>query len=131
MDRAQKHRSFVAAQARGVIGGEELREQPACPVYGGNQSDQRSRVGHRCDKEWQDRAKGCKANRKAKDATIQHIDRNVIAQMPAGELFDFGEGEHRLILPSDFASIYKSFSLDRIPYLRKIKTNVRSFLEII
>jgi len=110
MDRAQKHRSFVAAQARGVIGGEELREQPACPVYGGNQSDQRSRVGHRCDKEWQDRAKGCKANRKAKDATIQHIDRNVIAQMPAGELFNFSEREHYFILPFEAMLLYKNAS---------------------
>src|SRR5574341_315361 len=52
--------------------------------------------------------------------------------MLSGELFDFGEGEHRLILPFDLVTSFlyrsvSSFSLDRIKRTDKIKTNVRSF----
>src|SRR6188474_28832 len=54
--------------------------------------------------------------------------------MLASELFNFGHGEHCLILPfgcTDLFAECKSFFLDKIPSLCKIKTNVRSFLEIL
>jgi len=59
-------------------------------------------------------------------------------------LFDFGEGEHLSILPLRFAAFLSSawliflqeenqnlglFALDKFPGLRKIKTDVRSFLK--
>lgn len=98
MDRHHQDCPFKTAQACCVIGSEELGQEPACRMDGGHQPNESSRICHRGDEKWQDRSKGREADCCPKHATIQHIDRNVVAQVLASKLFDLCEGQHSLIL---------------------------------
>jgi len=65
---------------------------------GRDESDQRGRICHRGDEERQDRSEGGETYGNAKKAAIDESNGDVVTQMPAGELFNFGEGKHCLIL---------------------------------
>jgi hypothetical protein len=66
---------------------------------GRHQTDQGGGVCQRGNKEGQNAAEGCKTNCYPEKTTIYQVDRDVITQMLAGELFNFREREHFLILP--------------------------------
>src|SRR5215207_978882 len=111
MDGHFEDSSFVTAQPGCMSCGEQLWKQPSCSMNGRHKTNKGCRTGHGCHKERQDRAKGGEANRQPKKTAIQYIDLDVIAQMLACELFDFGEGKHHLILPSGFSSVYQNAGL--------------------